>query len=648
MRVSLTQSAALLISLGLLLLTFGEAPCHAEAGESTAEVRALIEQLGDDSYATRVRARERLQRMGLEAFDELHLAQFHSDNEISMSARYLVSSLSVSWSKETDPPEVRATLSEYGAQGESERSSRIERLAEFRDRKGLPALARLVRFETSLRLSRQAALALMQQPMANDETVGKRNAKLILETLADNQRQASQWLRVYAGDLSRGTYSAGRWRELITTQRQQIDAAANQQATRASVLELVRVCATRAADAGQTDEALRLAEANLDLIAPRTRELVEACTWAIDNNLHPFVLQVRQQHLAMFDSNPILLYGAAEAKKVAGDDEGAEALSQRALLVNPLPLDEQGKTKMQPKDLEETAQAHREIGKQLEQRGLFHWAEREFRHIIEAMEITSVSAVRARADLAQMLSELERNREVVEVLRPLAERVSKDEKLAMQLNASMISVKRIASDVDYHRALALIDDGKTDEAKPLLAKAFDTYPMNIDILIRMYRLEGDRIWRDLVNRELKTTVRRVERDVQDARAQARQRGLIGDLYLAQELNQYAWLISNTEGNYQAALEASLKSLEIEMDGAKLDTCARCYFATGDIENAIRMQKRALKLLPHSPPLQRQLSEFQQALAAKTSLAGGNRPDGADSDEESEPDSNDAAATPVRP
>ncbi len=46
--------------------------------------------------------------------------------------------------------------------------------------------------------------------------------------------------------------------------------------------------------------------------------------------------------------------------------------------------------------------------------------------------------------------------------------------------------------------------------------------------------------------------------------------------------------------------------------------ARCYFAVGDIENAIRMQKRAIKQMPHSPPLRRQLGEFETALAKKDS------------------------------
>jgi hypothetical protein len=37
---------------------------------------------------------------------------------------------------------------------------------------------------------------------------------------------------------------------------------------------------------------------------------------------------------------------------------------------------------------------------------------------------------------------------------------------------------------------------------------------------------------------------------------------------------------------------------------------------GDYENAVRVQRRAVKIEPHSPPLLRQLEEFEAALAAK--------------------------------
>ncbi|QDT04755.1 Tetratricopeptide repeat protein [Rubripirellula lacrimiformis] len=583
--------------------------------QGDTEVTQLIEQLGAASYATRSLAMERLQRMGLEAFDKLNLAQFHPDIEIEMAARYLVSSLIVSWSKDSDPQVIRDTLHEYGAQSESERTSRIEMLAEFPDRQGLPALVRLAKFETSLRLSRVAALTLMQQKMHSDPSERSRSAELINEGLGNNQRQASEWLRVYAKDLAAGEYSAERWRQLIQQQRDQMDSPSLTVSSRESVLELVQICAMRAIDAGQREVALSLARENIDLIVPATRNITDACSWAIDHQLHPFVLDLRDQFRPMFDPHPVLLYGAAEAEKVAGNDERASELADLALSILPLPRTEEEKKAMTPKEIEDTAQAHVEIGMSLQKRGLFFWAEREYRKVIDAEEIGGQPSAVVRDQLASMLAELQRHEEVVAVLTPLIERVDKDDDFKQQLNRIFFRYNHFRSEVLYHGALAKIKTGHLDEARPLLTQAYTLSPSNIDILITMYRTDGDEEWRRHVKSKLDAAVRRAASQVQTAEMQVQGQRQMGLASVAELMNQYAWLISNTEGDKQLALEYSLKSLELDADGAKYDTCGRCYFAIGDYDNAIRMQKRAIKLVPHSPPLERQLKEFESAREA---------------------------------
>ncbi len=91
------------------------------------------------------------------------------------------------------------------------------------------------------------------------------------------------------------------------------------------------------------------------------------------------------------------------------------------------------------------------------------------------------------------------------------------------------------------------------------------------------------------------------------------------------MNQYAWLISNTEGDYKKALDYSLQSIELTSDdpsqtAAQLDTCGRCYFALGQYDDAIRMQKRAIKLTPHTPSMERQLKLFEEAKAKQEAAA----------------------------
>jgi tetratricopeptide (TPR) repeat protein len=96
-------------------------------------------------------------------------------------------------------------------------------------------------------------------------------------------------------------------------------------------------------------------------------------------------------------------------------------------------------------------------------------------------------------------------------------------------------------------------------------------------------------------------------------------------------NEWAWLVGNTEGDFEKAVRYSQKSIDLfreqiginpnyteEGTAGLLDTLGRCYFAAGDLEAAIKTQELAVKYEPHMRVLQRQLDEFQAALDAKKS------------------------------
>lgn len=635
MRFRMTPTAAgprlgaILTSLVLLALspnvgfadTGGESSQTSQADSSKSVVNRLIEQLGSETYATRVRARESLARLGLQAFDELHLAQYHPDNEIAMTARHLVSSLLVSWSKPSDPDEVRDILHEYGAQSVDERRSRIVRLAELPERAGLQALVRLTRFETSLDLSRVAALAVMQQDSSYAVEQQKQDAQQIREGLSHSDRAAATWLIAYANDLQNGTYDAARWSEIVAEQRRQLDTASNQQTTRDSVLELVRVCVRHAWLSDKVDDALMLAKANLDLIPPTTRDLTEACRWAIENGLHPIVIELQKRHLQMFDSQPMLLYSAAEAIKAEGDSGRAQLLADQAIEIRPFPSDAAERETISPNELEEIAQTHREIAQELQKRGLYEWAEREYRGIIDHLEMDASPSVSARDLLATMLADLERHQDVVDLLTPLINRIESDDQLKNRLNALRFSYDEMRSNIQWHSGLLKIEQGDREAAKPLLVKALRLRPENIDILISMFRLDqNDPDWTETVNLLLTQNVQRAKQEIASIEVMMKQQARFQPrgYDLAQALNQYAWLVSNTKGDYEQALRFSLKSIELlPNDSALLDTCARCYFAVGDYKNAVATQRKAVRLTPHSPPMIRQLEEFEAKLEAET-------------------------------
>jgi hypothetical protein len=51
-------------------------------------------------------------------------------------------------------------------------------------------------------------------------------------------------------------------------------------------------------------------------------------------------------------------------------------------------------------------------------------------------------------------------------------------------------------------------------------------------------------------------------------------------------------------------------------GSFLDTLGRCYFAAGDLENAIKHQREAIKRVDYMQVMHRQLRQFEKALAEK--------------------------------
>ena len=590
---------------------------------SGAAIAELIEKLGDDSYATRVRARNQLKRYGLEAFDALREAQDHSDSEILSAARYLISSLQVSWAKETDPKEVREILFEYGAQTDSERLGRIKLLGRLSDGMGMEALARVARFEPSVILSRQAALLVLKQPLAGEPQVMQQRAERITQVLKGNDRDSATWLLAYAGDLREGSFNERRWQKLVRKQRQVVDSGANQSVTADSVLELVRVLATRALAEGDRASALTLAQKHVDLVSSDSSDLADHCQWSIQRGLYPVVISLHQRNLHPFGRNPLLLYSAAHAYDEEGKQDEAQQLSKSAFALNPFPPprepDEDGEPAPADRRALEIGDARRDIAAMLISRGRFAWAERELMAVINHCAIDTSCGINARSDLSSAYSERLRHQDVTKILFPIVDRCEKDAQYRDRFRAQLFPINRLIGLYHFELGLMAFDDGELEDAKRTLQKAYRIDESNIDILIKMYRIEDpdDPQWANLIRTQLMQNRNLLERKISQTEMllkQAPQRAWGSDL--AMEYNQYAWLVANTEGDYEKALRWSKRSVELTDDtfpenrAARLDTLARCYFALGRIQEAITTQQQALELTPHSPAMLRQLAEFE--------------------------------------
>jgi tetratricopeptide (TPR) repeat protein len=152
--------------------------------------------------------------------------------------------------------------------------------------------------------------------------------------------------------------------------------------------------------------------------------------------------------------------------------------------------------------------------------------------------------------------------------------------------------------------------GNVAHQTELLDKAIASDATDADVLIALYRLPNPTdVRRQQTVRQIKAAADAFHREIQEKPESP------------SGYNQLAWLLGNTLGETdktlaEEAVHASLKSLELQPGAAGyIDTLARCYYAKGDYEAAVRHETEALRLDPHSGLIRRQLEEFQKALAA---------------------------------
>ena len=132
----------------------------------------------------------------------------------------------------------------------------------------------------------------------------------------------------------------------------------------------------------------------------------------------------------------------------------------------------------------------------------------------------------------------------------------------------------------------------------------------------MFRMpEADQKWRDSVRKRISQLTDQFQQEIDQ------------DPSDSSPYNQWAWLVSNTEGDFQKAIRYSHRSLELNANGESgeasyLDTLARCYYAAGDYENAVKYERQALERMNYMQVMQRQMKLFEDALAKKNAASNG--------------------------
>jgi tetratricopeptide (TPR) repeat protein len=561
----------------------------AKEPDSADRIGKLIRQLGDKDYYARQRAQEELARLGLEAIEALEAATSDDDPEIAARAKYLLRLIRVEWAVESDPPEVKNYLRDYENMDARSRESRMRMLASLPEAKGIAALCRLVRFERSSQLSKAAAAALLLRGRAAGPP-SPAAVESIHKNLQGCKRPGAVWLLAWTRLASDPPAAMVEWRKLIDAE-QAVLRQKPEESSPELVGRLVRFQVAWLKRLGRNEEAIAAIRQLVDLEPGDSESVAELLEWLIDQKAWKVVDAVTERFASRFAAEPVLLYSLAQACAERGEKKRAEETALRAFQLH------SGRQ-------EEQLAHHYTVAQQLRQRGQFAWARREYEHVIAKGVEEDELAVMSRIYLSEMLHEQGQDADAAAALEKLVRAID-----AGKVTEAMLygrEIRDVRSRQRYFSACGWAAKNNAAKQRECLQKALDDNPEDIDVLIACYHLPGQ-------SAEYHAKIVGM---VEKAAVKLHQ-AIATDADNALMYNQYAWLVGNTEGDFDEALRCSRKSLELQPEeGGYYDTLAHVYFGKGDFENAVKCQTKAAQFDPHSGLIQKKLQLFRKKLEEK--------------------------------
>ena len=278
------------------------------------QIAHWIEQLGDSQYATRQRAQDELVKIGFDAFDALCEAENSDDPEIAMQAGYLVRKIRVDWTSEDDPRQIQLILKDYETQPLERRLVRIKQLAELPGGQGLEWLCRIVRFEESPVLSKQAALAILQQVVPAGEAASDEQAALLRKHMERSHRPAAGWLLAHLDARQDPAGNLARWSDLTEAERQTLESHP-QETTSRIVIELLLAKVALLDRLGRPDDVEDVMHQMVLCERGDATSLGELVNWLSERKAWSVIDDVATRFSATFDLDAMLLYTLSEARR---------------------------------------------------------------------------------------------------------------------------------------------------------------------------------------------------------------------------------------------------------------------------------------------------------------------------------------------
>ncbi len=549
----------MLFSAPLLLGATSTAP-SAEA----EKVDSLIQRLADPDPAAREAAATLLKSLGMTARPQLMQAARSPSPQIASGATELL--MQLPWSVESDPPEVRKELAEYGNGDNAQRKNVIAKI--FKIPGGTSALLRLAQDDPSDSVSWFAASALS---LLED-------ADITAQLCAMDLREVRVQMLILAG---RALLQNDRQKAMEVLRRAIEASAGGDEVQMTCACTLLVTDALEQGDAARAASFLRLRARNASSDPGSSPAVFELFALYADHGLTSEAAKDFEE-FSVYLGRPEILYAISriERTKAGGSNMLADVFS-RAALAGSL----------------ESVDVRAEVAKICSNRAWNDEARQELRAIVQTKtpvdDPAENYAFYARAELTLLAALREDYASATEYISAQmrafekSDRFSAGTDLQAQRNGYLLHAARDAHDVHL--------------AADLLNKLVDLPAPDCDVAI------------EVVN-ALRAEGRNAEARAYFARAYGALKAEMQDRsQLSTWLNNTAWLCAKCNEKPQEAIELAKRAMALEPDSyGAIDTAATAYFAAGNVAEAIRLEKRALLMRPNDVFLQRQMEKFQQS------------------------------------
>jgi len=554
-------------------------------------IAQLIAQLGDEQYLNRRSAELRLIEFGSIAFDLLQMAENHSDLEIASRARYILRRIHIDWVRPNDSAEVQTILQNYGTISSHERLQRIAELEILPAHEGWGALCRIARYDKSSLIARTAALEILGSELDRPEQLELTAFRVEIE---GSRRVPVRWIRLYFDQLKQPEKLSEGWLPQLDSELELLEEE-GADTSKKIIVTFIQFHLDLSARYSQPEQAFESFQRWVDLLinhgGRENESLVPAMLWVLKNQQWGTLELAENHYSEKIRNSRLLLYLAGMArskqdKKVESEEYAEQAFQQ-----------------------EKDAPAERFlVTLALEELGRHDWAEREWKFLVKTLPVFDVTSAQARNQLASLrLHDRGEDRAAAELLAEYCETVEVDPaQMKNILTDPTIEhyYKYFGMQRDFFLAYHAEQQGDFAKQRQLLEAVLKKDKRNADVLIAMYHMqEADEAYRAQTLKRIRGVSKQLDSDLKRYPDEV------------QFYNHWAWLIGNTEGDYAKAVEYSLRSLELSPDSPSLlDTLGRCYYAAGDLENAVKYQRQAVEGHPHMTVMQRQLDLFERELA----------------------------------